>query len=111
MTFQPGNRLSVGNSGRARADILTQALISQINEVDLADPKRRSKMAKLVDKLIDMGCAGDLAAIEFIWNRAEGPLKAVTELKNAEGDTLRVEFVKRVIVDPEMKTIEGDVVS
>lgn len=108
--FQPGNKLSVGNPGPGpRPDILTQALISQINEIDNRDPQKRAKIAKMVDKLIAMGIDGDMDAIKFIWDRVEGPVKTVNELRNADGGTFKLEVIRHVIVDPDMKTIEGDV--
>jgi len=114
MTFQPGNKLAVGNTngGRTRSELLTKALISQINElVKKGDPSGRTKLAKMVDELIEKGMNGEMAAIEFIWNRIEGPMKNVTELKNADGEVLHIELIRRVIVDPAMKTIEGDKVA
>ncbi|HXU01444.1 MAG TPA: hypothetical protein VN903_10645 [Polyangia bacterium] len=114
MTFQPGNKLAVGNTngGRVRGDMLTRALTSQIQEIvrdkdgDLV--VARAKLAKIIDKLIALGIEGNMEAIKFIWDRLEGPVKNVTELKNADGEVLQIELIRRVIVDPAMKTIEGE---
>lgn len=98
--FKPGNTASVGNPGPHRPDFLTQALISQLHELDKKDRRNRPRFARIVDKMIAAANEGDMRAAAEIFDRVQGRAKAVTELKNPDGETLRVEYIKRIIVDP-----------
>lgn len=94
--FQPGNQHAKGNPGPSKKHALTQALISQLNEIDPRTDK--AKLHKIVENLIKMATgfvivehvlgpdgkrtgkkiereiAPDLAAIRYIFDRVDGPL-------------------------------------
>src|SRR4051812_13939545 len=100
--FQKGHRLSVGNSGPVRHNMISQVLISQLNEID---PKtQKAKLHKIVDelirqalgfekkilhkntgKLIKIQVPGDIVAIKEIIDRVQGKAhQAVTVVGDPE---------------------------
>lgn len=68
--FQEGNQAAVGNRGPSRPDIFTQALISQLHEVDKKTSKE--KIHVLCDQLIKQGMAGEVNAIKEVIDRVQG---------------------------------------
>jgi hypothetical protein len=70
-SFKKGNKAGIGNAGPGgRGKFLTQALISQLNELD---PKTKMMRAhKVVDALIKAASGGDVPAIKEIFDRIEG---------------------------------------
>jgi hypothetical protein len=68
--FKKGNQVAVGNRGRSNPSLLTQTLISQLNEVD--ENTGAEKKHLLCAKLIQLGLAGDVHAIHEIFDRVQG---------------------------------------
>lgn len=68
MAWKPGQ---TGNpKGNKRARIITQQLVSVLNEIDPADGI--SNLRKVVDALVKNAKAGDNAAIAAVMDRVEG---------------------------------------
>lgn len=105
-TFQPRHRLSVGNSGPTRPSNCTQALISQLHEIDKSTGQE--KIHQLCEQLIklalgytkkvktknsdgtvttiDVEIPPDLAAIREIFDRVEGrAAQSLTLRENVNG--------------------------
>jgi predicted TIM-barrel enzyme len=89
--FKPGQS---GNlKGRPkRADIVTQALIIALNEIDPETDKKRVRM--LADKLVEKACSGDVAAANAVMDRVEGKAaQAVTLQGNEDGGPVSLQIV------------------
>ena len=68
--FQAGNKVAAGGRGPTRPDIFTQALISQLHEVDKKTSKE--KIHILCEQLIKAGLSGEIAAIKEVIDRVQG---------------------------------------
>src|SRR5215210_5499231 len=70
-TFQKGNKAAVGHRPATRPDICTQALISQLHEMDKST--RKEKIHKVCAQLIKNATeGGETAAIKEIFDRVQG---------------------------------------
>ena len=60
----------------SRQNFITQQLLSELHstfiDVDDPDKRKKTKYAKMVESLVKKAMAGDMAAIEFAWERIEG---------------------------------------
>ncbi len=105
-----GNQNAVGHhgsNGHTKFKTMTQQLISQLNdEVDDVvkaknggqDVRRKVKrLALLVNKLITLGCEGNLEAIKYIFDRVDGKMiqPLALPVPGDEGDGL-YEFTLRL---------------
>lgn len=69
--FQPGNQLAKrGDHKRSR--LVTQQIISSINEIDVKDPQKRTNLRVMIEALVQVAKTGDVKAIQFITERIEG---------------------------------------
>lgn len=68
MQWKPGQ--SGNPKGAKKARIVTQQLISALNEADPADGI--TKLRKIVDRLVENALAGDMQAINAVMDRVEG---------------------------------------
>ena len=93
--FQPGNNLSVGNKGRQAPSLVTQELVSQLNEIDknTGKEKKHAIVANLIklamgytwkkkiklsdgtDSVEEVVVQPDIVAIKEVFDRAEGKAK------------------------------------
>ena len=85
--FKPGNKLAVGHDARTpavRGRVLTQTLISILNESDAKFDKGR--MYAICDKLFKRAAVdGDLEAIKYIFDRVDGKLIQPMALEDGDG--------------------------
>lgn len=117
--FKPGNRVGVGNKGKSPRDrAMTQALVSQLNEVakravlseryekqangklkkvQRVDHVTRTKMDHIIAALIENAADGNNDAIKVILERVDGRVVQAVEHGSADGDGV----IK-------IKMIEGD---
>ena len=66
--FQPGHKQLAPHK-----QLLTRDLIIRLNEpLDPDDPKGITKKQKINDQLVTKACSGDMEAIKFVYERAEG---------------------------------------
>lgn len=100
--FKPGNTYGPGAARQLRPDFLTQALISQLNELEKKGDvyKNRPKFARIVDKMIAMAITGNGFIIKEIFDRVQGRAKQAIELGGPDGDHIRVETITRTIIHP-----------
>ena len=110
-TFQRGNKAGVGVNKR-RPDFLTQALISQLNEIDKSTGK--AKIHMLAERLLCHALGGSyrigdrmvevdsgLHAIKEVFDRVQGKAPQSFTFEDPEGGSvLRLEVVECVVVDP-----------
>lgn len=81
MKFTKTTAKAMGSKGgSARRDMLTQQLVSELNELDVAE--NVSKARKLVRTLIANAIGGDTQAIREIWDRVEGKPVQINENHN-----------------------------
>lgn len=97
--FKKGNKAAAATLGRGRP--LTQALISQLNEMAVEKGRKTAtpKMHKLVARLIQLGIEdGDMIAIKEIFNRVEGRVIQAHELTTGNEENA---FIIRISSDDE----------
>lgn len=99
--FKKGNQVSVGNPGPSpRPRIITNTLISQLNEIDSKTNKAR--VHRLVEKLINTAINdGEQWAFEMIFERIEGKVATIApdgEVVRPGGPTLMFSFPGAVAV-------------
>ena len=87
--FQPGNQAALGGRGPTRPDIFTQALISQLHEVDKKTSKE--KIHILCEQLIKAGMAGEIPAIKEVIDRVQGKAPQSIDLDANLSGAVRVE--------------------
>jgi ribosomal protein L17 len=76
MAFQPGNKLAaLGDHSKRK--ILTQSLISELNEIDPST--KMTRMRRVIQQLITNAEGGDNQAIMAIFDRIEGKPTATIE--------------------------------
>jgi hypothetical protein len=82
MTFQRGNQLARKGVGATKSRFLTQALISELNEMDPSENMQRFRV--MVRRLVDRACRDepDFAATVFIMERIEGKAPQSLEVTN-----------------------------
>lgn len=69
--FKPGNQFAkLGDHKRSR--LVTQQIISSINEIDIKDPLKRTNLRVMIEALVQVAKTGDVKAIQFITERIEG---------------------------------------
>ena len=98
--FKLGNKASVGNRGRASPNCITQAIISQLHEID--KDTKKSKVHLLVEKLIDLAMGREhkvdgkvireppeLQAIKEIIDRVQGRPPQGLEISNKDGEAFK----------------------
>jgi len=99
MPFQPGNLEGKKGLGSKKPRIITQNLISLLNEVDTSDvPKVRRFCEALLAKALE----GDVAAMNAVMDRVEG--KVPQQIQGDPDNPLVIERVMREIIDPSQKT-------
>jgi len=87
--FQPGNKFAAGlqNTHNPRKKLLTQELVSQLHEFTRDARGKltsKTKLGKIVERLIDNAIAGETDAIKEIFTRIEG--KPIQPLSLGAGD-------------------------
>ncbi len=114
--FKKGNTIGIGNKGRGNPSLITQELISVLNEMDKNTGK--AKKYVLADKLVmlalgykykqkktvvdpegkertievEVEVQPDIIAIREVFDRAEGKAKQQVSIDSSHQQTLRVEF-------------------
>src|SRR5215210_8068526 len=85
-TFQKGNKAAVGHGPATRPDICTQALISQLHEIDKST--RKEKIHKVCAQLIKNATeGGETAAIKEIFDRVQGRAPQAIQVDGDAGGT------------------------
>jgi hypothetical protein len=69
VTFQQGNREQLKGSANRKPRIITQNLISLLNEVDTSDVP---KVRRFAEALLARALEGDVAAMNAVMDRVEG---------------------------------------
>lgn len=94
--FRPGNSVAVGHDGSSKNHrVLTQTLISALNEADPKCPKGR--MYALVDKLLKLAIGdSDLDAIRYVFDRVDGKMLSATSREGDAGDDEPFAFTLRI---------------
>lgn len=96
--FQPGNTLGAKNKGNAKGHkiqrIITQALISQLNEF-VASPEAKTAAQKktlatrahwLAELMIKQAMAGDTTCMKMILDRVEGAITQIVPMRPEDYD-------------------------
>jgi hypothetical protein len=106
--FEPGNKLSVGQPGPWGNRFMSQALISVLNEMMVVPGKKPqtkeeiTRFRKIINRLVDLGCEGDMRAIEFIFDRVEGKVRQQVDISGLE------KFAGITIMKNTVTVINGD---
>ena len=95
--FKPGQ--SGNPRGRpTRSDIVTQALIIALNEIDPHTNKKKVRI--LADKLVEKACEGDVQAANAVMDRVEGKPHQTNENYNHTGvERLSDDELARLLTD------------
>lgn len=85
--FAKGNKVSIGNSPNGRPPRrITNRLHEELDASKLdGQPVERV----IAQKIIEMACAGDLKAIEFLTERVEGKVAQAVELSGGKGGPIQ----------------------
>lgn len=86
--------------GPIKPNFLTQALISQLNEMDPHDPANRPRFAPIIDKLIAVARHGDLHAMQMIFDQVQGRPRQQVTLSGPDGGAIKIQRIEHVIVRP-----------
>jgi len=96
--FKPGNKAAVGNRGNRNRLIVTQTLVSILNEIDPATEK--PKLYTIADALVKNAMKGDNVAFKEIAERVEGKVKQTIDGK------LDVVYDLSKLTDAELEAFE-----
>jgi len=99
MPFQPGNLEAKKGLGSRKPRIITQNLISLLNEVDTSDVP---KVRRFAEALLARALEGDVAAMNAVMDRVEG--KVPQPIAGDPDNPLIIATVVREIVDPNQKS-------
>lgn len=96
-SFKKGNKLGEFNRGRPRRrDFLSQALISQLHEIDKSDRRNVPKFHRIVENMIDAALKKrtGLHAADMIFDRVEGKPRQAVEVGGFDGySKIQIEVV------------------
>jgi hypothetical protein len=94
-----GKGQSGNPAGRPKNEpLLSPALRRQLHEVCLADPQRRTWLEVLAERLLELACKGNPAAIKELLERIDGKITANLQLD------IRLDAVKNM-TDAELESV------
>ena len=84
--------------GNKNARKETRIVGEELRKAIAQDERKRIRLG--IEVLLNKFAEGDMAAIKEVTDRTDGKAVQGLEVAGADGETLTVEVIKRVIVDP-----------